>query len=219
MAPFDLKTVLGFASDLKLNNNRTWFLEHRSEYESARARFEEYIAAVIHELSITEPLAGLNPKDCIFRLNRDLRFSKDKTPYKPYLSAYIAPDGRKSRRLGYYIHLEPGNAMLAGGMYDPDPQQLTAWRDSIVRDSRPFKTIADDESFRKFFGSVGGERLKTVPRGYPKDHPEIDLLQLKSVTVMRKVSDADVISSGFFDETLETCKAMKPFLKYLDSLT
>ncbi len=219
MAQFDLKTVLGFAGNLKSNNNRIWFLEHRSDYEAARACFEEYIAALINELSFTEPLAGLSPKDCIFRLNRDLRFTKDKTPYKPYMSAYIAPDGRKSRRLGYYIHLEPGSSMLAGGMYEPDTQQLTAWRESINQDSQPFRRIIRNETFCRYFGEVGGERLKTVPRGYPKDHPDIDLLQLKSVTVMRKVSDAEVVSPDFFDETLETCKAMKPFLEFLDSLT
>jgi uncharacterized protein (TIGR02453 family) len=218
MAQFDLQIVLNFASDLKLNNNRDWFQTHRGDYETARACFEEYVAALINELSYTEPLADLSPKDCIFRLNRDLRFTKDKTPYKPYMSAYIAPGGRKSRRLGYYVHLEPGNSMLAGGMYEPDPQQLTAWRDSIDRDSRPFKSIASNETFRKFFGSVDGIRLKTIPRGYPKDHPDSDLLQLKSVTAMRKLSDAEVVSPGFFDLTLETCKVMKPFLNYLDAL-
>ena len=143
MAQFDLQSVLIFAGDLKQNNNRNWFLDHRSDYEIARAHFEDYVAALIDELSKTEPLADLTPKDCIFRLNRDLRFTKDKTPYKPYMSAYIAPGGRKSRLLGYYVHIEPGNAMLAGGLYEPNTQQLAAWRESIVRDSRPFKDIVE----------------------------------------------------------------------------
>jgi uncharacterized protein (TIGR02453 family) len=218
MDQFDLKTILSFTIDLKQNNNRNWFLDHRDEFEVARAHYEDYVAALIHELSATEPLADITPKDCIFRLNRDLRFTKDKTPYKPYMSAYIAPGGRKSRLLGYYVHIEPGNSMLAGGLYEPSPQQLASWRESIDRDPRPFKSIVENETFRKYFGEVGGERLKTVPRGYPKDHPETDLLRLKSVTVTRKVSDAEVTSPVFLHETLETFKAMKPFLHYLDSL-
>lgn len=217
MAQFDLQSVLQFAGDLKQNNNRSWFLDHRSDYEAARAHFEDYVAALIQELSKTEPLADLSPKDCIFRLNRDLRFTKDKTPYKPYMSAYIAPGGRKSRLLGYYVHIEPGNAMLAGGLYEPNTQQLASWRESIVRDSRPFKDIIGSETFCKFFGEVGGERLKTIPRGYPKDHPEADLLRLKTVTVTRHVSDTEVASPAFFPETIETFRVMKPFLEYLDT--
>lgn len=217
MTQFDLQSVLKFAGNLKQNNNRNWFQEHRSDYEMARAHFEDYVAALIQELSKTEPLADLSPKDCIFRLNRDLRFTKDKTPYKPYMSAYIAPGGRKSRLLGYYVHIEPGNAMLAGGLYEPNTRQLASWRESIDRDPRPFKDIIDNETFHKFFGEVSGERLKTIPRGYPKDHPEADLLRLKSVTVTRHVSDTEVASPAFFPETIETFRVMKPFLEYLDT--
>ncbi|HEX7555708.1 MAG TPA: DUF2461 domain-containing protein [Leptolinea sp.] len=215
---FDLHPVINFARDLKMNNNRGWFQEHRSDFEIARVVFEEYVAALIHDLSITEPLAGISPKDCIFRLNRDLRFTQDKTPYKPYLSAYIAPGGRKSRLLGYYVHLEPGNCMLAGGLYDPNPRQIAAWREAIDQDPRPFKSIVENEGFRKFFGEVSGERLKTMPRGYAKEHPEANLLRLKSVTGTRHISDAEVIASTFFQETLETFNAMKPFLHYMDSI-
>jgi uncharacterized protein (TIGR02453 family) len=214
----DLRPVLKFVTALKRNNNREWFQAHRADFEVARAHFEDYVAALIAELSRTEPLAGLSPKDCIFRLNRDLRFTKDKTPYKPYMSAYIAPGGRKSRRMGYYVHLEPGNAMLAGGLHEPEPQQLAAWRATIARDPRPFRKIAGSEVFRKTFGEVRGERLKTVPRGYPRDHPEAELLRLKSVTVVHEVSEAQVLSPGFLRETLATFKAMKPFLRYLEVL-
>jgi len=213
-----LQPVLGFVRALKRNNNRDWFQAHRDDYEVARAHFEDFVAALLHELSRTEPLADVSPRDCIFRLNRDLRFSKDKTPYKPYMSAYIAPGGRKSRRMGYYVHIEPGNTLLAGGLHEPDPGQLASWRAAIDRDPRPFKRIAAAIAFRRNFGEVRGERLKTVPRGYPRDHPEADLLRLKSITVIRQVPDAQVITPAFLHETLKTFKAMKPFLKYLDSL-
>lgn len=215
MKDFNLRLVMEFAATLKQNNNRPWFMEHHEEYDRARACFEDFVDALIVELSKTEPLGGLTPKDCIFRLNRDLRFTKDKTPYKPYMSAYIAPGGRKSRQLGYYLHLEPGNVMLAGGLYEPKPGQLMAFRDAISQDSTPLKRIISDKRFIEFFGNIRGERLKTIPRGYAIDHPDADLLRLKSITVTRKMSDEEVISLGFFDCTLGTYREMKPFLEYL----
>lgn len=215
---FDLRPVLKFVAALKRNNHREWFQAHRADFEVARTQFENYVAALIAELSRTEPLAGLSPRDCIFRLNRDLRFTKDKTPYKPYMSAYIAPGGRKSRRMGYYVHLEPGNAMLAGGLHEPEPQQLAAWRAAIHRNPRPLKKIIAGAAFRRYFGEVQGERLKTVPRGYPKDHPEADLLRLKSVTVIRHIAEADVASPAFLSESLATFRAIRPFLRYLEAL-
>jgi uncharacterized protein (TIGR02453 family) len=208
-----------FLKRLKPNNNRDWFVSHRSEFDLARAHFEDYIAALLGELSRTEPLRGLTPKDCIFRLNRDLRFSKDKTPYKPYMSAYIAPGGRKSRRLGYYVHIEPGNhSILGGGLHEPEPHELAAWRLSIDGDPRPFKKIASAAAFRRLFGEVRGDRLKTAPKGFPKDHPEIDLIRLKRITVWRPLSDREILLPSLLRETLVTFRAMKPFLAYLDAL-
>ncbi|NLF49927.1 MAG: DUF2461 domain-containing protein [Leptolinea sp.] len=215
MPGFDLQPVLEFTTALKQNNNRPWFMEHREEYDRARARFEEFVCALIRELSKTDPLGGITPKDCIFRLNRDLRFTKDKTPYKPYMSAYIAPGGRKSRLLGYYLHLEPGNVMLAGGFHEPESRQLTAFREAISQNSEPLKMIISDKRFIEFFGSISGERLKTIPRGFTINHPEADLLRLKSITVTRKITNSEVISPGFFDCTLDTFREMKPFLEYL----
>ncbi len=217
MSGYDLRPVLDFAAALKLNNNRPWFMEHRDEYESARLNFEIFVSALIGELSKSDPLGGITPKDCIFRLNRDLRFTKDKTPYKPYMSAYIAPGGRKSRLLGYYVHLEPGNVMLAGGMYEPEPQQLNAFREAISRNSRPFREILADTTFREYFGGVGGERLKTIPRGFTADHPDADLLRLKTITVTRRLAESDVVSPPFFETTINTFRAMKPFLDYLQN--
>jgi uncharacterized protein (TIGR02453 family) len=219
MDQFNLLAVLNFSLDLKWNNNRNWFLEHRSSYEIAHGHFEDFISALINEISQTEPLADLTPKDCIFRLNRDLRFTKDKTPYKPYMSAYIAPGGKKSRRLGYYVHLEPGNSMLAGGLYDPDPQQLNAWREAVDHDPGLIRKIIAGDQFTRYFGQISGDRLKTIPRGYQKNHPDEDLLQLKSITVVRKVTDVQVTSKNFFQDSMDTFKVMKPFLEYLESIS
>jgi uncharacterized protein (TIGR02453 family) len=215
----DLSPVMSFVQSLKRNNNRDWFEAHRARYQEARLEFEAYVGALISLLSPTEPLGALAPKDCIFRINRDLRFSKDKTPYKPYMSAYIAPGGRKSRRLGYYVHIESGNhSIIAGGLHEPEPQQLAAWRKSIDHDPRPFKRLASATRFREYFGGVRGERLKTAPKGYPKDHPDLELIQLKQVLVWREMSDKQVISPQFTRYTLDTFKAMRPFLAYLQNL-
>jgi uncharacterized protein (TIGR02453 family) len=120
--------------------------------------------------------------------------------------------------MGYYVHLEPGNSMLAGGLHEPEPHQLASWRAAIDRDPRPFKKISSAAAFRKYFGEVQGERLKTVPRGYARDHPQADLLRLKSVTVIRQLPDAQVLAPAFLRQALETHKAMRPFLRYLESL-
>lgn len=219
MVSIDLSPVLEFLKGLRKHNERAWFESHRGQYQLARARFEDYIAVLLHEIGRSEPLGALSPKDCIFRLNRDLRFSKDKSPYKPYMSAYIAPGGRKSRNLGTYIHLEPGNrSMIAGGFHEPEPQQIASWRRAIDRDPRPWKKIAAEKSFRAHFGEVQGERLKTAPQGYPRDHPEIELLRLKQVTVARPLSDAEVLRPRFLRETMTTVGAMRPFLRYLAGL-
>lgn len=215
----DLHPVLAFVRALRRNNNREWFEAHRPQFQTARSHFEDYVGVLIAELRRTERLDALTPKDCIFRMNRDLRFSKDKTPYKPFMSAYIAPGGRKSRRLGYYVHLEAGDhSILGGGLHEPEPHQLAAWRASIARDPRPFRRLAASGSFRKYFGEVRGESLKTAPKGFAKDHPDLDLLRLKRVTVWREITDRQAASQDFVRETLATFKAMRPFLAFLQDL-
>jgi len=216
----ELSLTLKFLRGLRENNNRPWFEAHRVQYQEARAQFEEYVAALIAGLARTQPLGGLSAKDCVFRLNRDLRFSKDKTPYKPYMSAYIAPGGRKSRRNGYYVHLEPGNrSMIAGGLHEPEPNQIALWRQSIDRNPTPFKKIIGAKAFKEYFGQVEGQKLKTAPRGYPKDHAELELLRLKQVTVSRPITDREVQRAGLLYDSLKTFKAMRPFLEYLGALS
>ena len=218
-ADFDLKPTLEFLKALKRHNNRDWFESHRPQYQAARSDFEAFVTALIQELAPVEGLGGLSAKDCIFRLNRDLRFSKDKSPYKTHMSAYIAPGGRKSRRLGYYVHVSPGDqSMIAGGMHEPEPQQLARWRLAMDRDPGPFKRIIHEKTFRRYFGEVSGEKLKTAPKGYPRDHPQLELLRLKQVTAMRPIPDKDLLGRSLVQETLRTFRAMKPFLRYLENL-
>jgi len=213
----NLKPVLDFLAGLQRANHKAWFEAHRTQYQEARDAFEAYVAAVIAELGPREGFGGLSPKDCIFRLNRDLRFSKDKTPYKTTMSAVIGPGGRKSHGMPYYVQIGPrGQSMLAGGLHMPSPQQLTQWRQAIDRDPAPFKKLIGDREFVKHFASISGERLRSAPRGYAKDHPEIELLKLKEVTVVHSLEDQAVLRSTLLSHTLRVFNAMKPFLSYLE---
>jgi uncharacterized protein (TIGR02453 family) len=161
----------------------------------------------------------LTAGQCVARINRDIRFSKDKSPYKTGFGARIAPGGWKATRLGYYIHLEPkGQTMVAGGLYMPEPEQLARFRREIDRDATRFKQLTRAQSFLETFGTIRGERLKTAPQGYDRSHPEIELLQLKQVTVAHQFSDREVLAPDFPARAVAVCRTMKPFLDYLDDL-
>src|SRR3990170_3121233 len=215
----DLKPALEFLKGLKRNNNRAWFQAHRADFDNASQAFEDFVAAVIDELAPTEGLRGISPKDCIFRIHRDVRFSKDKTPYKTHMGAYIAPGGRKSMAVGYYIQISPdGGSIIAGELHEPDPKRLAKFRQAIERDPRPFKKIVGAKAFREYFGEVEGEKLATAPRGYSRDHPEIELLRMKQITVYHRIPDRQLLAPGLVKETVKGFKLMKPFLVYLDSI-
>jgi uncharacterized protein (TIGR02453 family) len=214
----NLKSTLEFLKALKRNNNRTWFQDHRTDFDEANRAFEDFVGALIDELRPTEGFRGLTPKECIFRIYRDIRFSKDKTPYKTHMGAYIAEGGRKGMGIGYYIHVSPGDSILAGGMHEPDPKRLDKFRKAIARDAAPFKKIIGARPFRDYFGEVEGERLETAPRGYPQDHPEIDLLRMKQITVSRQIPDRDLLAPDIVRQTIKGFMLMKPFLVYLDSI-
>ena len=215
----DLKPVLTFLSNLQKNNNRPWFEENRPAYERAKARFEALVDELILRLGAIEDMRGVTAKDCVMRIYRDVRFSKDKSPYKMNMAASIGPGGRKSYRFQYYFHLEPHNeSMIAGGLHEPESAQINKFRAAISRDPRKFKAIVADKTFKRYFGEIRGEKLKTAPQGYDRDHPEIELLRLKEVVAVHNLSDADVLSPGFPAHVVKACAAMKPLLDYLSSV-
>jgi uncharacterized protein (TIGR02453 family) len=208
-----LSPILAFLTELEHNNRREWFEEHRAAYEAARERFEVFVGEVIDHLRAFEDLGPLSPRDCIMRIYRDVRFSRDKSPYRANMGASIARGGRHSARLPYYLHLAPGGgSFLAGGLYMPMPEQLTRFRDLIVEDPLPFKRIVDDPQFRAYFGEVTGERLKRAPAGYPPDHPEIELLRLKQVLVMHPMRDEELS----VDNVIAGFELLKPLNDYLN---
>ena len=153
------------------------------------------------------------------RIYRDIRFSKDKSPYKRSMSASIGPGGKKSTRLTYYLHIEPpGASMIAGGLHTPDSSQIIKFREAVDRNAKPFKEIISNKVFKQTFGDIQGEKLKTAPKGYDRDHPEIELLRLKEVVAIEHLTDAQVLSPKFGDHVIEAFTAMKPFLDYLNSV-
>ncbi len=213
-----MQTLLQFLSQLRENNQREWLEAHRSEYESTREEFYVFVGKLIKELSALEPaLAMLEPKDCIFRLYRDIRFSKDKTPFKTHYGAYFAPGGKKSTKAGYYLHLEPdGKSMLAGGVYMPPAEDLKKIREEIDYNGEQLRVILNSTAFRKYYGGLSGEKLRTTPKGYASDHPDIELLKHKDFIASHLMQDATVASPDFISYAIKGWKALKPLNEYLN---
>jgi uncharacterized protein (TIGR02453 family) len=215
----NLGSIQSFLSDLSLNNNKIWFDEHRPIYYAARETFEKFINILIDEFRVSDKLQDLTAKECMTRIYRDIRFSKNKAPYKTNMAAMIAPGGWKAPMLGYYISIEPkGQTIAAGGLYNPTPEQLNLFRQVIEQNSAPFKKLLSGTEFIENFHEVEGDRLKTAPKGYERTHPEIELLQLKQIFVVHHFTDDEVLEENFSEKVVKTCWAMKPFLAFLNAV-
>jgi uncharacterized protein (TIGR02453 family) len=213
------KSTLDFLKNLKVNNNREWFNANRKLYDEAKEDYESFIQAIIDEIVKFDPiLKGLEVKSCTYRLNRDIRFSPDKTIYKTHLGAFIVKGGKKNgdKFAGYYVHVEPGGSMIAGGAYLPPSHWLSAIREKINDDGDKLVRITKDKESVANFKELEGETLKTAPKGYPKDHKYIELLRMKSFLVSRMISDKDICSQTGFDTIIKGCKAMKPLNDFMN---
>lgn len=202
--------ILSFLKELQKNNNRVWFQENKERYDSLRELFIKDVQTLINRISLFDPeIAGLEAKDSLFRIYRDVRFSPNKLPYKNHFAAYIARGGRSSERGGYYIHLEPGNCMLSGGVWCPAPKLLKKLRQDIYDHIDEFTGILDDPSFKESFPELEGELLKRMPAGFPADMPNGDILKHKDFCVV------SVKPENFFtgDDWIE--RATAEFLKLL----
>ena len=213
------KSTLDFLTAIKCNNNREWFIGNRPLYLNAKNNYESFVQEVINEIINFDPiLKGLEVKSCVYRFNRDIRFSNDKSPYKSHFGAFIVRGGKKNgdRLAGYYFHVEPGRSILAGGAYMPPSPWLTAIREKIDESPDELVKIIKAKNFVKYFGELSGEKLKSAPKGYPKDHLHIELLKLKSYLVENEVKDKMVLSNDYFDHVINVFKAMKPLNDYLN---
>ncbi len=216
-----MEKTLRFLTKLKKNNDRDWFNANKKEYEAAREEFTEVVEKLIAGIAAFDPsVIGIQPKDCLFRIYRDVRFSKDKSPYKTAFGAYIAPGGRKSMAPGYYIHAEPKACFLAGGMHMPQPADLLAVRNAIVADPKAIPKIENAAAFKKYFEKVAShEMLKTAPKGFDPDHPAINYLRLKGYTVAHEIKkDADFKDPKFPAYAVRVFKAMTPLIDFLRSV-
>ena len=214
------QSTLEFLSDLKINNERDWFNKNRKRYDDAKINFESFVQAFIDRMAQYDPiLKGLEAKSCTYRINRDIRFSNDKTIYKTHLGAFIVKGGKKNgdRFAGYYFHVEPGgNSMIAGGAYIPPMPWLSAIREKIDEQGESLMKIIKNKEFTEYFGNLEGESLKSAPKGYSRDHPYIELLRLKSFLVTKMISDREVVSRDCFDLVIGASRAMKPLNDFLN---
>lgn len=212
------KAVFQFLNELKIHNDRNWFNTNKHWYQKARGEFESFIAELIEQIATFDPpILRLEAKNCIFRIYKDIRFSKDKKPYKINFGAHLVDTHERPHdRAGYYVHIESGNCFLAGGAYMPPASWLYAIRKSIDSHGEKLIKILQSASFKKYFDGIVGEQLKTKPRDYPEDHPYINLLRYKSYTVMHNVSDSDVMSDNFLVYAINVFKTLKPFDDFLN---
>lgn len=210
-------TTLSFLTDLASHNHKEWFDENRARYQTARTDFLEFVDELIEEMLEFDPdLQGITAKQCMFRINRDIRFSKDKSPYKTNFGASISRGGRRSEFAGYYLQVMPGNNFVAGGIYMPPGPVLKRIRAHIDLHASDLREAIAEPEFQKHFGAISGPELKTAPKGYEKDHPDIDLLRKKSFTVFSEVEDGLVTGSEIKAVVLERYRAMKPMLDFLN---
>jgi uncharacterized protein (TIGR02453 family) len=211
------QSTLDFLKKLRKNNNKEWFDKNKKAYEVAREDFLAYVQKLIAGVSSFEPSAKeLDPKKCVFRIYRDVRFSKDKTPYKTHFGAHITRGGVKTSGTGYYVHIEPGNSFLAGGWWMPESPELNAIRQEIDYNQEEFKNMLKDKAFVRYFKKLDEEhKLKTIPKGYDKNHPFIELLKLKSFTVTSELKDETVTGKDFVKHSISVFKAVKPLNDFL----
>jgi uncharacterized protein (TIGR02453 family) len=213
-----MKQSLDFLRELEKNNNREWFDVHRKLYEQSKAELTTTTEDLIHRIGLFDPaIASLSPKDCIFRIYRDTRFSKNKVPYKNNVGASFTDGGKKSPKAGYYLHIQPGASFLAGGIWMPEAPVLHAIRQEVYFNHAALNRILDDPGFKKTFGQLEDHQLKTTPKGYDKEHPAIELLRYKSYVVSHSLSDKEIASSQLTEKAAGIFQEMYPLIQYLNA--
>jgi uncharacterized protein (TIGR02453 family) len=210
------KETLQFLKDLKSHNDRDWFNANKDRYISANENFIEFVQGLIGEISkFDKSVAGLDAKDCVFRIYRDTRFSKDKSPYKVHFGAHIMAQGKGCGVAGYYLHLQPGSTFLAGGVHMTEPANLKAIREEISENGKAFLKIINEKSFKENF-KIEGERLANIPRGFDKDDPMGDWLRYKELMIHHAVADKEVLSGNFMSYCTKIFKSMVPFNSFVN---
>ncbi len=211
------KSTFTFLRQLAKNNNRPWFNDHKDRYLAEYESMIGFAEDLMKEVATFDQLVPMSGKKSLFRIYRDVRFSKDKSPYKTAFAGRIKR-ATELLRGGMYYHIEPGNCVIAGGFWKPNSDDLKRIRQEIDYDDKPLRKILASSSFKKHFGELEGDQVKTSPKGYAKDHPAIDLLRYKQWLLIRRFSDEEAMADSFLKEVVQTFKAMRPFFDYMSDV-
>jgi len=207
------KKHFDFLKKLGKNNNRDWFAENKGTYDTCNKEIKAFYAEITEGLQKTDNIETFK----MFRIYRDVRFSKNKEPYKKHFSGYFKR-ATEHLRGGYYLHIEPGNCFVAGGFWAPNKEDLLRIRKEFEQDDKPMRKILKSKKFKDNFGELKGDKLKTAPRGFDPEHPAIDLIRFKQYTVVKPYTDKDVLSDNFKKEVVKTFEAMRPYFNYMSDV-
>lgn len=211
------QSTIDYLNKLKKNNNREWFTENKTVFQKENQDFISFADELLVEMNKLDTIETPSGKKSVFRIYRDVRFSKDKTPYKKHFSGSFKRS-TKELRGGYYFHIEPENTFIGGGFWGPNPKDLLRIRKEIDADASELVGILNSKEFINYFRSLDGEKVKTAPRGFDKNHPNIELLRFKQFIISRKFSDKEILKPDFSKEVIKTFKAMRPFFNYMSSV-
>ncbi|WP_443945857.1 DUF2461 domain-containing protein [Pedobacter sp. AW1-32] len=211
------KETLQFIKDVAENNNREWFAEHKDTYEESKADILKLVAELIPELAKVDPLipATLDPKKCLLRIYRDVRFSKNKDPYKNNYGIWFSSKSKGGNEPGYYVHIQPGKSFVAGGYWMPEAEHVKLIRQEIDYNIGDFKEVINQEAFKKNFVLGRENALKTAPKGYDADDPNIEFLKLKSFEATMKIDDASFLKSTLVDKLISSFRTVQPLVAFL----
>ncbi len=212
------KETLEFLKDIKKNNTREWFLANKKRYDAYKENYHQLAGQLLEAMTHRDAsLGSMTVKDVVFRINRDIRFSKDKSPYKTNMAFWFSPGNKNWNQSGYYVHVEPGMSFIAGGFYQPDAAQLKKIRREIAFFHDDLQAILDAPQFKSVFGDLDRTHvLKTTPKGYEKDHPAIELLKLKSFEASAKLQDKELMRHDFIAQTADKLMLLKPMNGFFD---
>lgn len=217
--PFDAARALRWLRQLKKNNDRAWFTANRAVYdEHVRPEWEDLVTALIFSAVKFDPrFAHVDPRSCLFRIHRDIRFSNDKTPYKTRVAAWLSPFGKGGWNAGFYMHVSPGNSVFSAGIYTPEKPALAELRRRLARDARPFERILRAKALAPYL-PLRTDALLRMPRGFPKDHPNGELIRARNYLVRRQFTDAELTATGAYALFSAGIRDCAPFVRYLDGI-
>ena len=207
------KEAFAFLKNLAANNNRDWFNEHKDQYKLLETEVKGFYQQLMEKMNLHDEIERLK----MFRIYRDVRFSKDKTPFKTHFAGSFSRAGNRLRG-GYYVRLKPGETFIATGFWDPNKEDLLRIRKELEMDATAFRKVIEEPAFRKTWGTITGEELKTAPKGFEKDHPDIDLIRKKQFIFVRNFTDAEVFKPDFLNEINESFKRIRPYFDLMSDI-